>query len=86
MTAICNQFDAYFDRWGAQIGALCFLLCRDKAGADYAAFQSLLRLGGAKNKDIPALSSRDIFLSKKPSGAGAPKAPLSGELSCGQHD
>ena len=61
MTAICNQFDAFFDRWGVQIGALCFLLCRDKAGADYAAFQSLLRLGGAKNKDIPENEARMLL-------------------------
>ena len=53
MTAICHYFDDYFDKWAAQTGALCFLLCRDRAGADYATFQSLLRLGGTKNKDIP---------------------------------
>lgn len=61
MTAICNQFDTYFDQWGAQIGALCFLLCRDKQGADYAAFQSLLRLGGTKNKDIPEDEARMLL-------------------------
>lgn len=61
MTAICNQFDAYFDKWGAQIGALCFLLCRDYKGADYAAFQSLLRLGGTKNKDIPEDEARMLL-------------------------
>ena len=61
MTAICNHFDEYYEKWGAQIGALCFLLCRDKAGADYAAFQSLLRLGGAKNKDIPENEARMLL-------------------------
>jgi len=61
MTAICNHFDTYFDRWGAQIGALCFLLCRDKAGADYAAFQSLLRLGGGKDKDITENEARMLL-------------------------
>lgn len=61
MTAICNHFDAYFDKWGAQTGALCFLLCRDFRGADYAAFQSFLRLGGAKDKDIPASEARALL-------------------------
>ena len=61
MTAICHQFDTYFEQWGAQIGALCFLLCRDRVGADYAAFQSLLRLGGAKNKDIPEKEARMLL-------------------------
>ena len=27
MTAICHHFDAYFEQWGAQTGALCLLLC-----------------------------------------------------------
>lgn len=61
MTAICNHFDAYFNKWGAQIGALCFLLCRDYQGADYAAFQSLLRLGGTKDKDIPESEARMLL-------------------------
>ena len=61
MTAICYHFDEYYEKWGAQIGALCFLLCRDKAGADYAAFQSLLRLGGTKDKDIPEAEARMLL-------------------------
>lgn len=61
MTAICHYFDDYFDKWAAQTGALCFLLCRDRAGADYAAFQSLLRLGGTKNKDIPEQEARMLL-------------------------
>ena len=61
MTAICNRFDTYFKQWGAQVGALCFLLCRDKNGADYAAFQSFLRLGGTKNKDIPENEARMLL-------------------------
>jgi len=61
MTAICHHFDAYFDKWSAQVGALCFLLCRDKTGADYASFQSLLRLGGAKDKAIDEGAARILL-------------------------
>lgn len=61
MTAICNQFDAYFDKWGTQVGALCLLLCRDFKGADYAAFQSFLRMGGTKDKDIGENEARMLL-------------------------
>ena len=61
MTAICNQFDAYFEKWGAQAGALCLLLCRDSRGADYAAFQTFLRMGGTKDKDIGVNDARMLL-------------------------
>lgn len=49
---MCSGFDIYFDKWHEQIGALCFVLTRSRRGADYAAFQAFLRLGGAKNAEI----------------------------------
>ena len=52
MSKICTHFDAYYERWAAQAGALCTLLCRHRADSLDVAFQSLLRLGGAKNPEI----------------------------------
>lgn len=52
MSKICMHFDTHFARRGAQVGALCFLLCADRQGANDVAFQSLLRLGGAKDPAI----------------------------------
>lgn len=52
MSKICAHFDTYYEKWNGQIGALCYLLCRDRAGANDVAFQSFLRLGGTKNTEI----------------------------------
>ena len=63
MSKICARFDDYFARHANQIGALCLLLCRDRKGADYAAFQSLLRLGGAKDPQIGDADARMLLFS-----------------------
>lgn len=52
MSKICAYFDTYYEQWNQEVGALCYLLCRDRAGANDVAFQSFLRLGGAKNTEI----------------------------------
>ena len=52
MSTICTHFDAYFERWSAQIGALCMLLVQNRSDAQDVAFQTFLRLGGAKDHDI----------------------------------
>lgn len=52
MSKICTHFDTYYERWHGEIGALCYLLCRDRAGANDVAFQTFLRLGGAKDAEI----------------------------------
>ena len=52
MSAICTQFDAYFEAWSAPVGALCMLLIQNRADAQDVAFQSFLRLGGTKDHEI----------------------------------
>lgn len=63
MSAICTSFDTFFDAWCRQAGALCFLLTRDARGADYACFQSFLRLGAAKDPAIGAEDARRLLFS-----------------------
>lgn len=63
MSKICAHFELYFERHAAQTGALCLLLCRDRKGADYAAFQSFLRLGGAKDPQIGDDDARMLLFS-----------------------
>lgn len=52
MSKICTHFESYYKQWHAQIGALCYVLCRSRAGANDVAFQTFLRLGGAKDPEI----------------------------------
>ena len=52
MSKICTHFDTYYDLWHRQIGALCFLLCPNRAESLDVAFQTFLRLGGAKDPEI----------------------------------
>lgn len=52
MSKICTHFDTYYDAWCRQIGALCYILCRQRRGSLDVAFQSFLRLGGAKDPEI----------------------------------
>lgn len=52
MSKICTHFDAYFEKWSAPVGALCTLLVQNRADAQDVAFQSFLRLGGAKDREI----------------------------------
>ena len=52
MSKICTHFDTYYDKWHGEIGALCFLLCPNRTESLDVAFQTFLRLGGAKNPDI----------------------------------
>ena len=61
MSKICTHFDTYFDRWNREIGALCTLLCPDRSGALDVAFQTFLRLGGAKNADISEGEARMLL-------------------------
>lgn len=61
MSKICSHFDAYFEKWRREAGALCFLLTRDRSGADYACFQSFLRLGGAKDPDVGEEEARTLL-------------------------
>ena len=61
MSKICTNFDAYYEKWHREIGALCYILCRDRAGANDVAFQTFLRLGGAKNPDIGEEDARFLL-------------------------
>ena len=61
MSKICDNFDAYYEKWSAQTGALCYLLCRHRADSLDVAFQSLLRLGGAKDKQIGESDARILL-------------------------
>ena len=61
MSKICTHFDAYYDQWSAQIGALCYLLCRNRRDSLDVAFQSLLRLGGAKDTEIAENEARMLL-------------------------
>ena len=58
MSKICTHFDSYYDKWSHQIGALCYILCRERAGSLDVAFQTFLRLGGAKNPEITETDAR----------------------------
>ena len=61
MSKIIDQFDAYFDKWSAQTGALCYLLCRNRHDSLDVAFQSLLRLGGTKDTEIVENDARMLL-------------------------
>ena len=61
MSKICMNFDAYYELWNQEIGALCYILCRDRSGANDVAFQTFLRLGGAKNPDIGEQEARFLL-------------------------
>ena len=61
MSKICMHFDAYYEQWHREIGALCYILCRDRAGANDVAFQTFLRLGGAKNPEINEADARFLL-------------------------
>lgn len=63
MSKICSHFDTYYEKWGAQTGALCYLLCRHRADSLDVAFQSLLRLGGAKDPEIGESDARMLLFS-----------------------
>ena len=63
MSAICTHFDQYFTAWSAPIGALCTLLIQRRADAQDVAFQSFLRLGGAKDHDIGEQDARMLLFS-----------------------
>jgi len=61
MSKMITHFDAYYDKWSAQTGALCYLLCRNRRDSLDVAFQSLLRLGGAKDKEIAEDDARMLL-------------------------
>ncbi|MGN0775789.1 MAG: RNA polymerase sigma factor [Candidatus Ventricola sp.] len=61
MSQICTHFDAYFERWSAQVGALCTLLIQNRADAQDVAFQTFLRLGGAKDHEIGEEAARMLL-------------------------
>lgn len=61
MSAICTHFDAYYDAWSSKTGALCYLLCRNRHDALDVAFQSLLRLGGAKDREIGEAEAKSLL-------------------------
>ena len=52
MSKICTHFETYYSHWHREIGALCYVLCRERAGSLDVAFQTFLRLGGAKDGEI----------------------------------
>lgn len=61
MSKICTHFDAYFEKWSAPAGALCMLLVQRRADAQDVAFQSFLRLGGAKDAEIGEEAARMLL-------------------------
>jgi len=63
MSKICSHFNDYFAKWSAQTGALCYLLCRNRRDSLDVAFQSLLRLGGAKDCEIGGNDARTLLFS-----------------------
>lgn len=63
MSKICHHFESYYDAWNTQIGALCFLLTGHRADSQDVAFQTFLRLGGAKDPDITENDARMLLFS-----------------------
>jgi len=61
MSKICTHFDAYYEKWHREIGALCYILCRERAGSLDVAFQAFLRLGGAKDPEIGERDARFLL-------------------------
>lgn len=61
MSKICTHFETYYEQWHGEIGALCYILCRSRAGSLDVAFQTFLRLGGAKNPDIGHKEARFLL-------------------------
>lgn len=61
MSKIINSFDAYYERWHKQIGALCYLLCRSRPDSRDVAFQTFLRLGAAKDAEIGENEARMLL-------------------------
>lgn len=61
MSKICTHFDAYFEKWNAQIGALCYLLIQHRADSQDVAFQTFLRVGGAKDAEIDEKAARMLL-------------------------
>ena len=61
MSKIIANFDAFYARFSREIGALCYLLCRNRSDAMDVAFQSFLRLGGAKNPEISEEEGRMLL-------------------------
>ena len=61
MSKICTHFDAYYDQWHREVGALCFLLCKNRSESLDVAFQTFLRLGGAKDPDIAQDEARMLL-------------------------
>ncbi|MBR3794938.1 MAG: hypothetical protein IKK34_02755 [Clostridia bacterium] len=61
MSQICHHFETYYEAWSAQIGALCFLLTGHRADSRDVAFQTFLRLGGAKDPEIGEKDARMLL-------------------------
>ena len=61
MSKICTHFDTYYDKWHGEIGALCFLLCPNRSESLDVAFQTFLRLGGAKDSEIAENEARMLL-------------------------
>ena len=61
MSKICTHFDTYYDTWHREIGALCFLLCPNRNESLDVAFQTFLRLGGAKDPDIAQTEAKTLL-------------------------
>lgn len=61
MSKICTHFETYYSNWHREIGALCYVLCRERAGSLDVAFQTFLRLGGAKDPEIGESDARFLL-------------------------
>ena len=61
MSKICSHFDTYYYAWSRQIGALCYILCRERTDSLDVAFQTFLRLGGAKDAEIGEHEARFLL-------------------------
>ena len=61
MSKICTHFDSYYEKWHREIGALCYILCRSRSGSLDVAFQTFLRLGGAKDPDIGETDAKELL-------------------------
>ena len=61
MSKICTHFESYYSKWHREICALCYILCRERAGSLDVAFQTFLRLGGAKDGEIGESDARFLL-------------------------
>lgn len=61
MSAICEHFDAYYDRFAQDVHRLCLVLTLSPADAKTLTFNAFLRLGAAKDAHIGEDAARSLL-------------------------